>query len=54
MAKLQKMTDDEIDAGLATLPGWEVRGGKLHREFKFADFSQAFGFMATMATSTLR
>ena len=50
MAKLRKLTDEEIRDRLATLPGWQVRSDKLHREFKFADFSQAFGFMATMAT----
>ena len=29
--------------------GWEVVSGKLHREYKFADFAHAFGFMATAA-----
>ena len=29
--------------------GWQVVGGKLHRELVFADFSQAFGFMARVA-----
>lgn len=29
--------------------GWEVVGGKLHREYKFQDFAHAFGFMATAA-----
>ena len=44
-----KMTDAEITAGVAQLPGWKVQGGKLHREYKFADFPHAFGFMATAA-----
>ena len=30
-------------------PGWEVVDGKLHRELFFADFSEAFGFMARVA-----
>ena len=38
-----------IDEALATLDGWEVRGGKLHREFVFASFVEAFGFMAKAA-----
>ncbi len=46
----EKMTEEEIRRRLPELPGWELRGGKLHRELKFADFSAAFGFMATMAT----
>ena len=29
--------------------GWEVVDGKLHRELEFADFSEAFGFMARVA-----
>ncbi len=30
-------------------PGWSVKDGKLHREYKFADFPHAFGMMATAA-----
>jgi len=29
--------------------GWTVADGKLHRELKFANFSEAFGFMARVA-----
>lgn len=32
-----------------TPPGWEVVDGKLHRELAFADFSEAFAFMARVA-----
>ena len=39
----------EIEEALASLEGWEVRDGKLHREFTFANFVEAFGFMATAA-----
>ena len=39
----------EIDEALASLDGWEVRDGKLHREFTFANFVEAFGFMAKAA-----
>ncbi len=31
------------------LPGWTLQGGKLHREFVFADFIEAFGFMTRVA-----
>jgi 4a-hydroxytetrahydrobiopterin dehydratase len=44
-----KLTDTEISAAIAPLPGWTVQNGKLHREYKFADFPHAFGFMATAA-----
>jgi 4a-hydroxytetrahydrobiopterin dehydratase len=34
---------------LATLPAWSLQHSKLHREYAFADFARAFGFMATAA-----
>ena len=39
----------EIEASLAQLSGWQLAEGKLHREYRFADFVHAFGFMATAA-----
>jgi 4a-hydroxytetrahydrobiopterin dehydratase len=44
-----KLTDSQISTGLKQLTGWKVHNGKLHREYKFADFAHAFGFMATAA-----
>lgn len=44
-----KLTDSEIEARLAGLPGWKVVAGKLHRELQFADFVAAFGFMTRCA-----
>ena len=46
---MKKMTDAEIAQAIKQLAGWTVAGGKLHREYKFADFPHAFGFMATAA-----
>lgn len=40
----------ELTTSLAQLPGWEHADGKLRREFVFADFTEAFGFMAAIAT----
>jgi 4a-hydroxytetrahydrobiopterin dehydratase len=51
MAQMTKLTDSEIETALADLPGWSVAGGKLHREYQFADFIHAFGFMATAAVA---
>jgi 4a-hydroxytetrahydrobiopterin dehydratase len=31
------------------LPAWRLQDGRLCRDFRFADFSQAFGFMARVA-----
>jgi 4a-hydroxytetrahydrobiopterin dehydratase len=39
----------ELEAALAELPGWSIRGGRLHRELRFADFVEAFGFMSRVA-----
>lgn len=44
-----KLETEEIDDALAKLPGWAVRDGKLHKEFRFADFVEAFGFMTRVA-----
>jgi len=44
-----RLSDAEIRTRLATLPGWSLAAGKLRREFRFADFSEAFGFMARVA-----
>jgi 4a-hydroxytetrahydrobiopterin dehydratase len=49
VARPIKLSDDEIEAELATLSGWVVASGKLHREFRFADFNAAFAFMTRVA-----
>jgi 4a-hydroxytetrahydrobiopterin dehydratase len=49
MADRRKLNEEEIHTALADLAGWQVVAGKLHREFRFADFAHAFGFMATAA-----
>lgn len=46
---VQKATEQEIQAALAELESWTLQGGKLHREYAFRDFVQAFGFMAQAA-----
>ncbi|MFO0973913.1 MAG: 4a-hydroxytetrahydrobiopterin dehydratase [Phycisphaerae bacterium] len=44
-----KLTESEVSNRVARLPGWAVVGGKLHREYRFADFVAAFGFMSQAA-----
>jgi 4a-hydroxytetrahydrobiopterin dehydratase len=44
-----QLSEPEITAALSKLPGWTQTGGKLHREYKFADFIVAFGFMSSVA-----
>ena len=43
----EKLSDAAISAAVAFLPDWSVQNGKLHREYKFADFPHAMGFMMT-------
>ena len=44
-----KLNPDEIQSALQNLPGWRVVEGKLHKDFEFADFNHAFGFMTRAA-----
>ena len=44
-----RLGDAEIEQALKGVPGWVVRDGKLHREFRFRNFNQAFGFMTRAA-----
>jgi 4a-hydroxytetrahydrobiopterin dehydratase len=44
-----KLSDSDIATRMKSLASWTVQAGKLHREFKFADFVSAFGFMASCA-----
>jgi 4a-hydroxytetrahydrobiopterin dehydratase len=44
-----KLTDDAVKARMKGLKGWELAGGKLHRELKFKDFVEAWGFMTRAA-----
>jgi 4a-hydroxytetrahydrobiopterin dehydratase len=49
MPKPDSLTDGQIQYALQELPGWTVVNGKLHREFKFRGFAEAFGFMTKVA-----
>ena len=44
-----KLSRSEIASAVKKLNGWSVANGKLHRDYEFADFVHAFGFMATAA-----
>ena len=43
------MADDEIRKEISSLEGWSVRDGKLHKDFEFSSFNEAFGFMTRAA-----
>jgi 4a-hydroxytetrahydrobiopterin dehydratase len=48
---IHKLTSEERAAKLAPLHGWQAVPGRdaIQREFKFADFNEAFGFMTRVA-----
>lgn len=45
----QLVSESELSEALVGLAGWRHEGGKLHKEFVFADFVQAFGWMTKVA-----
>jgi 4a-hydroxytetrahydrobiopterin dehydratase len=46
---ITKLEMDEVARLLAQLPGWTVEAGKLHREYRFTNFVEAFGVMTSVA-----
>ena len=44
-----KLTEEQIRIELSALQGWSVINGKLHKDFVFDDFIEAFGFMCKAA-----
>ena len=54
MNDVRKLSEDEVEDQLAILnqaltAAWQVRQGKLHKEFVFPDFAAAMAFMQTAA-----
>lgn len=43
------LSPDALNTALGDLPGWSVEQGKLHRQFQFPSFVEAFGFMSSVA-----
>ncbi|MFT3923496.1 MAG: 4a-hydroxytetrahydrobiopterin dehydratase [Myxococcales bacterium] len=46
---IAKLRDEEVQARLSALSGWQLVEGKLFREYRFKDFVGAFGFMSRCA-----
>jgi 4a-hydroxytetrahydrobiopterin dehydratase len=44
-----RLSEVEINEELKHLSGWSVENEKLHKEFQFDSFNQAFGFMTRAA-----
>jgi 4a-hydroxytetrahydrobiopterin dehydratase len=43
-----KISQDEAVARLKTLPGWELTGGAIRRQFTFAGFPDAISFIVRL------
>jgi len=46
---MMRLSQTDIDEQLKDLPGWSIINEKLHKEFQFDSFNQAFGFMTRAA-----
>lgn len=46
---IERLPPKEIERRLRELEGWSIDDGKLHRDLRFADFVEAFGFMTRVA-----
>ena len=44
-----RLSELEIEEELKQLSEWRIKNDKLHKEFKFDNFNQAFGFMTRAA-----
>ena len=44
-----KLSSTVIEQQLVSLSDWGLTQGKLHRQFKFRNFIEAFGFMSRVA-----
>jgi 4a-hydroxytetrahydrobiopterin dehydratase len=44
-----KASEAEIASALVDLPGWAVIDGKLSKEYRFASFAEAIGWMVSVA-----
>ncbi|BFM40778.1 hypothetical protein OLK001_27040 [Synechocystis sp. LKSZ1] len=49
MSQNTRLSHSELQTALKELPGWSLQGDKLHRQFQFPSFVEAFGFMAQLA-----
>lgn len=49
MSAPTKLTANEIDAALSELGSWTIQNEKLHQQFQFSSFVEAFGFMSSVA-----
>ena len=47
--QISKASEGQVQAFISQNQQWTLKNGKLHREFLFTDFVEAFGFMTQVA-----
>ena len=43
---MERLSDGEVAEAVSSMRGWSAEGGRLHKDFEFGSFNEAFGFMA--------
>jgi len=46
---MMRLSSEKISEELKNLPGWIIKDEKIHKDFEFEDFNQAFEFMTRAA-----
>ncbi|MDO8615838.1 MAG: 4a-hydroxytetrahydrobiopterin dehydratase [Dehalococcoidia bacterium] len=49
MAEPTALSEEEVRAGLSTLAGWELRDGRLRKQYTFRTFLRAIAFVNSVA-----
>lgn len=49
MAEPRVLSEAEVQEGLTGLPGWELRDGRLRKQFQFRTFLRAIAFVNAVA-----
>lgn len=49
MTSMTISDEEQIRTALKNLDGWRFEDGRLKRDYRFNDFSEAFGFLARLA-----
>ncbi len=49
MAEPRVLSEAEVQRGLAELTGWELRDGRLRKQFQFRTFLRALAFVNSVA-----
>jgi 4a-hydroxytetrahydrobiopterin dehydratase len=46
---MTKLSDEEIKAALADLPGWQLKAGEIFKQYRFSTFMDAIAFIDRVA-----